>query len=140
MTLPREVIQDLLPVYVSGEASAKTRELVEEHLRSDPELARRVRDLESGALADVRPALPMNLELRALERTRRRLGLLRWVFGLAIAFTSMALATRISFERGHVRSVGLLLFEYPGPFGACLAVAAALWVAYAAIRRGSRIG
>jgi hypothetical protein len=38
----REVITDLWPVYVSGEASPDTRGLVEAFLREDPELARKL--------------------------------------------------------------------------------------------------
>ena len=40
MTVTQNVVMDLLPVYLSGEASPDTRELIEEFLRQDPELAR----------------------------------------------------------------------------------------------------
>ena len=40
MTVPREVILDLLPLYLSEEASPETRELVKEYLDNDPDLAR----------------------------------------------------------------------------------------------------
>ena len=40
MTVTRDVILDLLPLYLSGEASSETRELVKEHLDNDPDLAR----------------------------------------------------------------------------------------------------
>ena len=42
MNVTREIVKDLLPLYVSGEASADTRTLVESFLREDPELARLV--------------------------------------------------------------------------------------------------
>ena len=35
----RDVIKDLLPLYLAGEASADSRALVEEHLDRDPDLA-----------------------------------------------------------------------------------------------------
>ena len=43
MNITREIILDLLPVYLSGEASPATRSLVEEYMKQDPELARRIR-------------------------------------------------------------------------------------------------
>jgi hypothetical protein len=39
----REVILDLLPVYLSGEASPATRALDEEFMKQDAELAQRIR-------------------------------------------------------------------------------------------------
>ena len=39
MNVTREIILDLLPVYLSGEASPATRSLVEEYMKRDPELA-----------------------------------------------------------------------------------------------------
>ncbi len=39
MKVTRDVVKDLLAVYAAGEASADTGALVEEWLRSDPELA-----------------------------------------------------------------------------------------------------
>lgn len=39
MKLSRDVILDLLPLYLSGEASADTHALVKERLESDPDLA-----------------------------------------------------------------------------------------------------
>ena len=43
MNVTKEVIIDLLPVYLAGEASLATRVLVEEFLAQDPELAQEVR-------------------------------------------------------------------------------------------------
>ena len=75
MNVPREVILDLLPVYLSGEASPATRTIVEEHMKQDAELAERVRLLLADNLAKaVPPVLPPELELRSLRRTQRLLG------------------------------------------------------------------
>jgi len=136
--VPREVLLDLLPVYASGEASAATRALVEAHLATDEVLARRLR--ESRALPKLAPALPPELELRALRRTRRALALQRWLFGLAITFTALSFATRIVFDGLRITKFRLLIFDYPREFGVCLALAVALWVAYHGLRgrlRGS---
>ncbi|MFN2244947.1 MAG: hypothetical protein ACK2U2_21830 [Anaerolineae bacterium] len=40
MDVTRDVILDLLPLYLADEASADTRVLVEKYLETDPELAR----------------------------------------------------------------------------------------------------
>ncbi len=42
MSISRDVILDLLPVYLAGEAREDTRALVEEYLQSDKELAKMV--------------------------------------------------------------------------------------------------
>ena len=39
MKVTRDVILDLLPLYLAGEASADTRILVEKYLETDPKLA-----------------------------------------------------------------------------------------------------
>ena len=43
MNVTLEIILDLLPAYLSGEASPATRSLVEDYMKQDPELARRIR-------------------------------------------------------------------------------------------------
>jgi anti-sigma factor RsiW len=65
MKLDPEVIQDLLPLYLAGEASPATRRLVDEHLAADPELARLAR-----AAAD--PEVPDLLRHLLLEVRRHR--------------------------------------------------------------------
>ena len=137
MKIDRDVILDLLPVYLSGEASAATKELVEEYLKQDPDLARRVR--AQGAESFPKPApLPPELELRSLIRTRRLLGLQKWLFALAITFTAISLATKIEFNDGRISSIRLLIFDYPRQFGITLVLAIGCWVAYRAIRRRLR--
>ena len=68
----RNVILDLLPVYITGEASRESRALVEEFARQDPEIARLVRagTLESGLDKDC-ATVPPNLEMKAIQRVRR---------------------------------------------------------------------
>jgi len=38
--ITRNIILDLMPLYLAGEASLDTRELVEEYLKNDKELAK----------------------------------------------------------------------------------------------------
>lgn len=70
--ISRNVILDLLPAYIAGEASADSRVLVEAFAQNDPEIARLIRsgELDSGSLApEVSP--PDDLEMKTMKRIRR---------------------------------------------------------------------
>jgi len=139
MTVSRDVILDLLPVYLAGEGSPATRELVEAFLKEDPELAQRVRLQWAENFRRIAPStLPPELELKALSRTRALLGWQKWCFALAITFTALSLSSQLSFEHGRLTDFHLLLFVYPGPFGICLGLAIAFWAVYITIRRRLR--
>src|SRR5579884_3886575 len=108
MSIPKEVILDLLPVYMAGEVSPATRAFVEEYLAKDPELAEQVRRQRAQMLPHaLLPPIPPELEMRALKRTRRRMVQLRWLFGLAMGFTAIAFALEISFSPFRVRFLAL---------------------------------
>lgn len=71
-TLHRNVILDLLPVYIAGEASAETRTLVDDFAQNDPQIARIIRagalDLPD-PLSD--PDAADTLEHKTIQRVRR---------------------------------------------------------------------
>jgi hypothetical protein len=139
MNVTREVILDLLPVYLSGEASPATRALVEQYMKQDPELAQRIRLQWAENFAKVAPsALPPDLELRSLSRARRLIGLQRWLFGFGIFFTATLLSNEFSFEDGHLKEFHFLLRDYPVEFGVCLTLGLACWAVYFSIRRRLR--
>ena len=138
MKIERDVILDLLPLYVSHEASPATRELIEEYLKQDPDLAQRVRTYGAESLPKPAPHLPPELELRSLVRTRRLLGVQKWLFGLSIAFTAISLTTEIKFHDGRLGSIRPLILDYPFQFGIALALGIGCWVAYHAVRRNLR--
>jgi predicted anti-sigma-YlaC factor YlaD len=132
MNIPKEVIQDLLPVYLAGEASPATRAWIEQQLVQDLELAGQLRQQMAENIVSAPPPLPPpELELIALRRTRRMMTLLRWLFGLGMAFTAIALALEITFRPFTLR---LLLLDNPAQLGPCLAVGVACWVAYFLLR------
>lgn len=135
MTLPRDVILDLLPLYMSGDASDATRLAVDEYLRADPELASQVR---AGATFRIDPGttqtIPPDLEMRALRRTRRRLATMRWLFGLACFFSAISLGVEVTRTGGHV-SGALLLVRYPSVMIYPVLVALACWSAYVTLRK-----
>ena len=136
MSIPKEVILDLLPVYLAGEASPATRAWLEQYLAQDPELADRVRRQRTESLNhSLLPPIPPELELRALRRTRRMMTQLRWLFGLGMWFSAVALALEISFRPVRIR---LLLLDYPAQLGASLAIGVVCWTAYFLLRRRLR--
>jgi anti-sigma factor RsiW len=139
MKVTRDVVMDLLPLYVAGEACADTRALVEEFLDGDPELRRQVQEgrLDTLLAAGTAGSVPPDLELRALRRTR---GLLRWqrlTYAWALTVSFLSLSSVISFEGGHVH-FRLLLAEYPAVLAPCLVLAASLWATYSLLRRRTR--
>jgi anti-sigma factor RsiW len=124
MNITRNVVKDLVTVYLAGEASTDTRALVEEWLRSDPELAaqvERARGLELPAVALPAPTV----EKRAFDRMRRRLRGRSVVLGAAIYFSTLPLTVTFGRDGFH----GLLLEDWPARIPPLVA-AAVLWVVY----------
>ena len=73
MNVTQNVIHDLLPAYLAGEASADTVTLVEEFLRLDPDLARTVEALRSTPLPEPALALRPTQEKETLNMTKQLL-------------------------------------------------------------------
>ena len=61
MNIKREVILDLMPMYLADEVSAETRALVEKYLETDPKLAKVVSESAAMTLPDDIP-LPLSKE------------------------------------------------------------------------------
>ena len=109
MNITRDVITDLLPLYLAGEASGDTRALLEEYLRENPEFASTVREATArgAVLLDSAPVsgLATDQEKATLERVRRfnrrRTLLLALTFGCALTVLAF------SFEGRQVRWVML---------------------------------
>ena len=108
------VILDLLPIVRGGRASQESRELVERYLDANPKAA---------TLAALMPAPDPQLELRALERTRREVSRAAWTKGLAIFFTALPL----SFRAGDA-GFRFLFADEPLLIAVFLVFAAAMWV------------
>jgi len=141
MSVTREVILDLIPVYLAGEASPATRALIDEYLRQDPELAERIRTLSADSLTTIaRVPLSSDIELRSLRRARALIGWQKWLFGLGITFTALLFSNEISFEGGRLREFHFLIRDYPAPFGCFAVLALICWIGYYSIRRHLRVG
>ena len=141
MSIARDVILDLVPLYLADEASPASRALVEAHLAEDPELARRVRAMavEDVAAPDSGAAtLPPELALRALQRTRSRLRWQRWLFAIGTTCVALLLSFRISFDSGRPTHFNFLFTESPAASGLVASLGAAAWLAYFLMGRGRR--
>jgi hypothetical protein len=139
MNVTREVILDLLPVYLSGEASVGTRTLIEEFLKQDPELAKKIRSEWMEKMSEAAPSvLPPELELRAFRKTKRLLGWQKWLLGFAIFFTLIPASFQSTISGGQITKFQFFLENYPAEGGLCLAFAAAFWFGYFLLRRRLR--
>lgn len=93
MEITRDVITDLLPVYLSGEASQDTKELVETFLKRDREFANLVQQQDELRL-DNQISLTEDIEMEILNRTRALLRKRSWYMAFAIAFSLWPFAFR----------------------------------------------
>jgi anti-sigma factor RsiW len=82
MAVTRDVILDLLPLYLSEEASNDSRALVKEHLDNDPELARLAAQWKD-RLPEPPPA-PVNPDAQAIAYREAKRQIANRVITLAI--------------------------------------------------------
>ncbi len=92
MNVTTNVIHDLLPAYVAGEASADTVALVEEFLQHDPGLARTIQVLRANPIPEVRQALQPAREKQILNATRQLLWWRGTLMGIALFLTLVPLS------------------------------------------------
>lgn len=112
MTVTRDVILDLWPLYQGGELSADSRALVDRFLASDPEFAgvlRRAGDAAGRVIGG--PPAGTAPERGMVQATRRRLAHQRWLTGAAVLATLIPFTAVIDF--GAQGGVRLLVREWP---------------------------
>lgn len=129
-TINRNVILDLLPAYVGGEASQETRALVEAFAKSDAQIERL---LQSGSLPNGGAEKRSSAELEALKRVKRRLRKQGYYLGFAIFFAFLT----ITFQIGDT-GVHWTWQEYPAMAVVFGIVAVIFWLAYSASRKRLR--
>jgi hypothetical protein len=123
----KEIIRDLLPVYIAGDASPDTRSLVEEFLAKDEELSALVESARETRLPET-PQIDalQSLELKTLDRTRRLLTRKMWLFSFSLFF-SLAPMWFVFDSHGIVF---LMARNQPFTAAGALLIALAGWVAY----------
>lgn len=126
MTVTRDVILDILPLYFAGQISADTRVLVDEFLKADPDFARMSQRFDQLlAERDRTPSTGDALERRAFERTRTLLRYRNQMIGLAVGYS---LAPFLFLFRGrHVEWI--MLRDKPAMALSFAVVAVACWIA-----------
>ena len=128
MKVTRDVMNDLLPVYFSGEASTDTRTLVEEYFRENPEFERMARGAAKplDALRGVTTAAPeAEKEKRDLECVHKEIRRKKMFFGMALFLTLVPLA--FFYSNGHFQ---WLVREDPWEAVVCWSMATVLWLGY----------
>ena len=97
--ITRDIIADLYPLYLSGDASPDSRRIVETFLNEDPEFALSLTETEARRDplgAHTPPPLPPDHELKTLDRVKRRLSGPILVLQLAIMSTCLAFGRIVS--------------------------------------------
>jgi len=140
MNVTQNVVMDLLPLYLSGEASPDTTNLIEEYLRLNPEFSGVVeaQQREFGGqheLLEPAGAPPADHELRTLARTRSLMERQKWQMAMALMLTAFP----FSFVFGGGHFTFLILRDQPGLAAADWFGAAILWILYLLTRRRLRV-
>lgn len=124
--IPQHVILDLLPSYLANEVSEETRNLVDEYLKHDPQLATLAEQAtKASSLQEIPAPLKKENEMESLKKAKKQMVLRNIYMALALLFTF---------------DVGVLLIFHLEP----IAVYALAWTAgllwYAYYRINKKIG
>ena len=134
MNISRDVVKDLIAVYLAGEASADTRALVESYLKTDPELAKDV-EAAGHATLGLPPTHMPTAEKQALEATQQQLKVRTSTLVVAMIFTVLPLTFAF-----HGTTITFLLIRDAPVIGlAWWATAAIMWIWHLMIRRRLRV-
>lgn len=144
MEITRDVILDLLPLYLAGEATPATMRLVDEYLDRDPTLAAEVRGARNApAWETLSPEPPLSepsspapgIELDTFRRARRQLTVRRWLFGAGCFFSALSASVEMRFGDGALRRMHFVVLEYFAALWWIPLLAVCSWTAYLAARR-----
>jgi len=129
MTITRDIVLDLLPLYLSGEASRDTCTLMDAYLADHPDIEAIIRRAQP-LIPDESPPVAPDLEMEVLRRTKRLQLLQSWVLGCAIFLTASCFSFFVTDETGFRWIVAsspptLALFALLGGIS---------WASYAALR------
>ncbi len=131
----REIVKDLLPLYVAGEVSEDSRAAVEEWLRDDPELARLATVLrEDEVRLSERPSSPRGGQA-ALAATKALLRRRSWLLAIALLFSGLPLS--FAFDSHGVQF--FMLRDAPLTALTIWIGALGLWIAFALLVRRLRV-
>jgi len=90
MEMNRNIILDLLPLYIADEASPETRALIEQYLENDPELANIAQKLSAAELLREVP-IPINKEHEMETYEQAKLQQRRYIITLVAVISGIIL-------------------------------------------------
>ena len=102
MEITRNVILDLMPLYLADEASTDTRALVESYLKKDPELADIAKESEAMKLPETESFQPKQEDMMKAYKEAKRF----------MFWRTVVLAAIISFSILALLSLGLIGAAY----------------------------
>lgn len=136
MNITKDVINDLLPLYLAGEASPDTRRLLEDYLRADPAFAAEVRAAAEksaaliGAFSSSTTA-PPDEEKATFERIRQHNRHRNQFMVFAMVF----LLVPFAFAFGDDGITWFMLRDSPKQAGMFFVVSGLCWIAWAVLGR-----
>jgi anti-sigma factor RsiW len=134
MNISRDIVKDLIPVYLAGDASADTQALVESYLKTDPELARDVTAARGTSLG-LPATRPPTAEKQTLDATRQLIKSRTSTLVVATIFTVLPLTFAF-----HGTTITFLLIRDAPIIGiAWWVTAAIMWIWHVRIRRRLRV-
>lgn len=117
-SVPRNVILDLLPAYIAGEASEESRVLVEEYARKDVNIKELIcsGNLESADIP-TEVTVPADLEMKTMKRIRSSIRRQMWYVALTTAsilmvpLVAMLFTTEVDWNLLDFIVMAILLFS-----------------------------
>lgn len=130
MKITRDVILDLLPLYLADEVSEDTRAIVEAHLQTDPKLAQLVEQAQQNDFLtnlDNEVAIPLTKEheMKTFEKTKR----LTFQYNLFLALAIFTSLLFIAFRGDSEGNISWLWQDSDMGY-AIFVVAAVFWMAF----------
>lgn len=95
--IPRDVVLDLLPLYIENEVSETTRTLIEEYLKTDPQLATLAEQAKQAASLQEIPA-PLNkeTEMKSIKKGKKLMTQHNVFLGFAVFTTFLTFPAFVS--------------------------------------------
>lgn len=88
--IPQHVILDLLPLYLADEVSAETHDLIEDYLKSDPQLAILAQQAKNApSLREIPAPIKKETEMEALKKVKKLMVQHNVFLALAVVATFM---------------------------------------------------
>ena len=133
MNITKDIITDLLPLYVANECSADTRVLVGEYLQQHPQAAADLHRIMSTTVQGMAPPPARLDEMEALRRARRLVRLRAWLMAPAIFFSLAPFSVSNFAGQTH-----WLFLESPKAALGYGAIGVVFWIAFFVVRHRSR--